>query len=106
LRNRQEKSLFSDGRNRQKKWITDKEIKFLGGAKPTSYYIIYPDGLHTVKKSLFSCRCLFSLSISSHQGNIFFLVGGDFPVERGPSGNFFSLSVLNRQEKSHRQKKN
>jgi len=70
LQNRQEKSLFSDGRNRQKKWITDKEIKFLGGAKPTSYYIIYPDGLHTVKKIAF------------------FLPVPVFPVDFFPSGKY------------------
>jgi len=70
LRNRQEKSLFSDGRNRQKKWITDKEIKFLGGAKPTSYYIIYLDGLHTVKKIAF------------------FLPVPVFPVDFFPSGKY------------------
>jgi len=70
LQNRQEKSLFSDGRNRKKKWITDKEIKFLGGAKPTSYYIIYPDGLHTVKKIAF------------------FLPVPVFPVDFFPSGKY------------------
>jgi len=69
LQNRQEKSLFSDGRNRKKKWITDKEIKFLGGAKPTSYYIIYPDGLHTVKNR-------FSLPVPV------------FPVDFFPSGEY------------------
>jgi len=69
LQNRQEKSLFSDGRNRQKKWITDKEIKFLGSAKPTSYYIIYPDGLHTVKNR-------FSLPVPV------------FPVDFFPSGKY------------------
>jgi len=70
LQNRQEKSLFSDGRNRKKKWITDKEIKFLGGAKPTSYYIIYPDDLHTVKKIAF------------------FLPVPVFPVDFFPSGKY------------------
>jgi len=83
------KNLFSLTVETVKKRITDKEIKFLGGAKPTSYYIIYPDGLHTVKKSFFPagacfpCRFLpireiyFSLSVvislskEDHQENSF-----------------------------------
>jgi len=64
------KNLFSLTVETVKKRITDKEIKFLGGAKPTSYYIIYPDGLHTVKKI------------------VFFLQVPVFPVDFFPSGKY------------------
>jgi hypothetical protein len=44
---------------------------------------------------------LFSLSTDNRQGNIIFPVGSDFPDDSGPSGKYFSLTVLNRQEKNH-----
>ena len=57
----------------KKTQTTGRGNNFLGCVKPTGYKGIYPVGPQTVKKRYFSCQCLFSLSTSSHQGNIFFL---------------------------------